>query len=134
MREIKFQVVVGNKIVAHEFSNPAFNMGDWSHVLVADGKDAVIRPGGYTALNLDPVIRRQYIDKKDKNGEEIYEGDIVHTFSRVGRGFRDRGIDKVRYSDITARWYPLDLVVTEMCEVIGNIWENPDLISRRYER
>jgi len=65
----------------------------------------------------------------DKNGKEIYEGDIVHTFSRVGRGFRDRGVDKIHYSDITARWYPLDIVVTEMCEIIGNIYENPELLE-----
>lgn len=71
----------------------------------------------------------QYTGLHDKNGKEIWEGDIVHTFSRVGRGFRDRGVDKVHYSDITARWYPLDIVVTEMCEVIGDIYSNPELVK-----
>ena len=72
---------------------------------------------------------QQYIGLHDKNGKEIYEGDIVRTFSRVGRGFRDRGVDKVHYSDITARWYPPDIVVTEMCEIIGDIYKNPELLK-----
>ena len=76
-----------------------------------------------------PETVGEWTGLRDKNGREIWEGDIVHTFSRVGRGFRDRGVDKVHYSDITARWYPLDIVVTEMCEVIGDIYSNPELIK-----
>lgn len=118
MREIKFIWVCRNK----HFNE--IHRVELTDTMLLKGK----YPSWIATDNCEIIAKIIPLGSKDKNGKEIYEGDIVHTFSRVGRGFRDRGIDKVRYSDITARWYPLDLVVTEMCEVIGNIWENPDLI------
>ena len=118
MREIKFRA----------WDKESKEMGEVLTIQFHNG-EVVLRVGGLCRyLQIRNVELLEYIDKKDKNGKEICEGDIVHTFSRVGRGFRDRGIDKVRYSNITARWYPLDLVVTEMCEVVGNDWENPGLV------
>ena len=66
----------------------------------------------------------------DKNGKEIWEGDIVRTYRQIGRGYRENDIEIVHYSEITARWYPIDVIVTERCEVIGNIHENPELLKK----
>jgi len=93
---------------------------------------------------LDPVM--QYIGLKDKNGKEIYEGDIVkaHYFYFNGNFGNDGEIKgKVEYSPwctfiindlVDGEEHYLEFHETshfeEPCiEVIGNIYENPELLS-----
>lgn len=76
----------------------------------------------------DPKIM-QWTGLRDRYNTRIYEGDIVKTARRVGRGYREQYPCAVRYSEITARWYPLDIVITERCEVIGDIYRTPELLK-----
>jgi len=70
-------------------------------------------------------ILMQYTGLKDKNGKEIYEGDIVQPFYTVAGYGRKQ---EVRWG--IGVWEPFD----ENCdsdhssryEVIGNIYENPE--------
>ena len=71
----------------------------------------------------------QYTGLKDKNGKEIYEGDI----------FRDNDtyLWEVFFEDgmFCAKGGEYDLVealiefIPEHCEIIGNIYENPELLE-----
>lgn len=78
-------------------------------------------------LSFNEVLPLQYTGLKDKNGKEIYEGDIFRTYLRhvaVVEWSNDG-----RFLGFTAE---RDIIYVDMVpaiEVIGNIYENPELLE-----
>ena len=82
----------------------------------------------------DEIELMQSTGLKDKNGKEIFEGDIVDYKGRKAvvkwhgsyASFIYRFVDELNKR--SAEWYPLYLAYLK-CEVIGNIYENPELLE-----
>ena len=70
----------------------------------------------------EDYILMQYTGLKDKNGKEIYEGDIIDFDAREW-GEPHREVVEYDYSYLDMRQNDFK----EWCEIIGNIYENPEL-------
>ena len=145
MREIKFrgktkdgEWVKGSYVYAHKW----FGGGKAGHFITSIYGDK--------RVFVDPETVGQFTGLEDKNGVEIYEGDIVYysLFNVDGSDTRRKGI--VKWSDTEKQmtgylvWHDDDNEYYEadgapelgwVCaqddeiEVIGNIYDNPELLE-----
>ena len=77
---------------------------------------------------IDDYELMQYIGLKDKNGEEIYEGDIVKLFEYKVIDNIVLPEEIVTINDIRKGCDTLR--PSQYMEVIGNIYENPELLKK----
>ncbi len=120
-REIKFRAWVKDKRFGQEMFNIV--MISW----MQNGE--VILSGRGGSVHLKDCEIMQYTNLKDKNGKEIYEGDIFHIGDEKIKyivewhdsGLKGRQYNNKSYVGID-HWH-LDL------EIIGNIYENPELLK-----
>lgn len=85
-------------------------------------------------IYIDEVELMQYTGLKDKNGKEIYEGDIVTVIDEIlGSPFCDGITGKIVYDEAAFFIVPKNVLETQwlfnecaVYEVIGNIYEDPN--------
>ena len=100
-------------------------------------KHYLTKPGEFCG-EVIPETLGQYTGVKDKNGKEIFEGDIIKTpkyGAENGKGVNFNGADRfvVRYANGT---YVLENIKRSFClrpdisaEIIGNVHDNPELLE-----
>lgn len=129
MREIKFRGL--NKPTK-----------EWRYgYLVVDEKYCQIWQEGDVPCPVDPKTVGQYTGLKDKNGTEIYEGDVVHehcsnpNVNWKYEVFYDGDEGKFwlkNEEEIYGQWNASDDPAYprwDAYEVIGNIYQNPELLK-----
>lgn len=119
-REIKFSYILQHEETGR-FVNKIYDYVDiWNGV----AKKEILDLDRYVL-----VCKRQFTGLCDKNGKEIYEGDILN-WDSTGSGDEDVA-DVVKFEDgmFTFIEDPLCWNPQRETEIIGNIYENPELIK-----
>jgi len=77
----------------------------------------------------------EFTGLRDRNGKEIYEGDIVH-YDAACLGLETNGYRTTVVEYKAPQFYPYHLgnVSGYDLEIIGNIHENPDLLKAEEEK
>jgi uncharacterized phage protein (TIGR01671 family) len=76
----------------------------------------------------------QFTGLKDKNGKEIYEGDVIQFKDSICDGYRNYPVtrkNKVTFGN-GMYWGGFEAPLYRVCDksvVIGNIYENPELLE-----
>lgn len=115
MKELKFRAWDGKKIIED---------------VIPASETSIIEVYEYEHQHVEVEVIEQYTGLKDRNGKEIYEGDIVeYDWYIIGDKPAYRTKEQVVFDDMGAR---LDTDRIRFCtnvEVIGNIHEDADLLG-----
>jgi uncharacterized phage protein (TIGR01671 family) len=128
MIEFKFRGWDGTKMVKvySVHRNGIASTGDGGMIIPSSGIGAIM----------------QYTGQKDRNGTEIYEGDIVTgEYFNLNVDYTKHGVVGMGCADDSDGWLRgrtngwissngSSLADLEECEVIGNIYENPELLEQ----
>ena len=129
MKELKFRALDKEREYYLDGTELAGITPDGKYILYIEEEEIskLEIEGGY--------IIEQYTGLKDKNGKEIYEGDIVeYTTCYYGNEKRHRKVVEWSEWDSDDFGEPHNLGysnLSECMEVIGNIHENADLMEKK---
>ena len=127
MREIKFRAWVKDRKAVFEVVLINYVTKKVTYLLERVGHLLSIRDEKFNDIEL-----MQYTGLKDMRGKEIYEGDIL--FESFGERYYkvifENGSFRAEFEgDFDEYSFDLSDVVLQGCEVVGNIYENPELLK-----
>lgn len=125
--------------VKKEMFKDTFAITESGQVVVVEQESVASSPD---YVFVDHLVIMQSTGLKDKNGKEIFEGDIVRTTRFLGRadeigGFYEYEKDYVGVVKVLEGSWVIDTGIVAVrlwseideSEVLGNIYENPELLE-----
>ena len=133
-RELKFRIWDGKKFLYNSHNS----IYDREHIYLNIDGSKYCRYGNQN-YHLNLVVQ-QFTGLKDRNGKDIYEGDVLLyslSYQEVATYGTNNDINEVIFESGSFKLLGGDLLselvdydgMTLREEIIGNIFENPDLIS-----
>lgn len=142
MREIVFRGKAANREKGRSYRT-SYKNGDWVYGLLTDtenyaGFAEMTNINGVCGIEVDKSTVGQYTGLTDRDGNKIFEGDVVRHYNR----FDDPAafdVGKIFWDTHKCRWLRTSLKCdynpevwsssAKSYEVIGNIYDNPGLLG-----
>jgi uncharacterized phage protein (TIGR01671 family) len=128
MREIKFKAWLKDEQKMVNVASIDFRIEEIAYVEQRTIDN--IQHAWYEYRDFNEIELLEYTGFKDKNGKKIFEGNIVVTPTRKGRV---QFIWKGWYFHTTTNSFVELHNVTNIIEIIGNVYENPELLEAKNE-
>ena len=135
MREILFRGKVSNEVLGYEQNKPN---GTWVYGFYRDKiglptiSEFSFKYADYIDYEVDTNTIGQFIGKLDKNGNKIFDGDVVkfeHPSGDKYTGYICYEPNEVGYVIKLTDAYYIIGYIDEFYEIIGNIYDNPELLK-----
>ena len=138
MREILFRAKAINRDKGYHRTN--YKNGDWVYGLITRLYDErfenlpaeMTNENGVSGIEIDHNTICQFTGLKDKNGRKIWEGDVVRCTDTIGKvGWNETHLAYTILADMKGKmqYFYLDESLSNCTEVIGNIFDNADLLG-----
>ena len=126
-REIKFRAWLKEKKEMIDNARPDFFCKQLNYLRgnSAGGQDVL-------GVSTEDIELMQYTGLKDKNNKEIYEGDVLSNGNdeKPYKVIFENGSFRAEFEgDFEEYSFYLIDIVAQHCEIVGNIYENPELLK-----
>jgi uncharacterized phage protein (TIGR01671 family) len=121
MREFKFRVWDKQQHKFHTNKDWGISL-DGANIIGFSSHDSWPDDRGYKITLTENLVVLQYTGLQDKNGKDIYDGDILFFVQQDG-------VWSNQVNRCIEVKYPFVCSNAHLAEVIGNIFENPELLK-----
>lgn len=107
-------------------------MYGWYAPLVCNDKTVIPYIRDINGTDWEVILETvgQFTGELDFNAKKIFEGDIIQNKDRYVYSSQHKAVVKFEYGKFYGEgWCDFDPVLFHLCEVIGNVFDNPELLE-----